>query len=1377
MKSKTQILFGFFWICCVVHIDLSAQTVVAQPQYRFQHFDVNDGLPSHYVMSIAEDSLGFIWFSDFGGLTRFDGYTFKVYKHDPSNLTRSLPKGQIVNRIQSDHNGNIWVTSRGHDHKLRLSRYDRKSDSFLTYEPGIDAKMYSLSLDKDDQTIWLCTRDKGLFRFNIKTHETRSFFNDHPDSLKREMRNRMWGMSNQDSCIIIGTSEGLWRFDKKTKSFSRPSCNPADSSALYNTWVVLLDDRQTENDNVVCLWLGATGKMVIADENLSIVNRFDLPASFFMSNSKFDDEGRLWIASASNGLYRYDPADGSFINLRNIPGEANSLKTNSLSWVMVDKYQNIWLASEAGVSKIPKQRLQIYNFKLRESIDESMVYRNTNGDFLMISQHKNDTVKISVAALTPNRLDKLQFETVKKLHSVYARIGVSGLWKGKNNFWIGLGSLGVAKLAINPLGMPRPDDVQILRPEPGNPNALSSNYVNFVWEDPNDNLWLGMYNGLSKVNLTIPYGSEGSVTRYEHSEENANTLDNDFVWNICPENDTSFWVVTDSGVGLFQNEKVQRTFRDIRNPSYVHKSSDNSVLIAGIDGLYEATRENGQYKLTAKPLLNIDYVVRIQEDDLRRLWISTAHGIYFYDRKTNVVVEFNERDGFDHTPALNSSYREYKTSKGLIVTSDAKGISIFDPLSLKLSEEKTFPILTSLEVNNKLTRVEGIGNNSEEFAIKRNINVLDELVLDYQHNNFTVGFSALEMTDPERNLFRHKLDGFEGDWIETDSKNRTATYTNLDPGKYIFKVKASNHHGIWSDQETLLNVHILPPPWKTWWAYTLYILVIVGIFLYWRRYEIRRLKLKHRAEHLSELDHLKTRFFTNISHEFRTPISLILGPLKEMYNKANNDQSRSGIGIMLRNAHRLSRLINQLLDLSKLEAQKMRLLASPVELVEFIRDIGSSYESLATTKKIKYLFYAEVAQLTVYIDSDKIEKILHNLLSNAFKFTKEGGQVILNLKADQKHCRIIVKDTGIGIPADQLEKIFDRFYQVDNSQTREYEGTGLGMSLTKELVDLHHGTITIESAEGKGTVFTVRLSLGRDHFGHDEIVNKPNLTTSKINSEELSIVEESNKLENENVIENIHQPVLLIVDDNSDMRHYLRKSLIGQYQILEAATGKQGLTKAQEIIPDLIISDVMMPELDGYKFCEFIKTNELTSHIPVILLTARADRESKLSGLAIGADDYLPKPFDVDELRLIVRNRLEERRKVRERFSREVTLEPKHIAITSFDEKFLNKVLNVIENHMDDADFSIEELSREVACSHMQLYRKLKGLAGQTPSQFLRTIRLKRAADLLRAKSDNVTQIAYTVGFNSPSYFNKCFKEQFGCTPVQFSKKNPVENN
>ena len=476
----------------------------------------------------------------------------------------------------------------------------------------------------------------------------------------------------------------------------------------------------------------------------------------------------------------------------------------------------------------------------------------------------------------------------------------------------------------------------------------------------------------------------------------------------------------------------------------------------------------------------------------------------------------------------------------------------------------------------------------------------------------------------------------------------------MSSGTYTFRVIGSNNDGVWNEEGAALVIVIAPPWWKTWWAYLLYGIAFAGLLVAARRNIIHRerltskLKLEHlELEKVQEIDKVKTNFFANISHEFRTPITLILGPLKEMYNGTFRGDQKPTLGVMMRNGQRLLRLINQLLDLSKLEVGKMSLQASQTNLVQVLKEIASAHESWAKEKKIKFTLYFEMEELILFIDVEKIEKIMHNILSNAFKFTKENGEVILHLKAENNLQAVIsIKDTGIGIPSHELDKVFDRFYQVDSSQTRDYEGSGLGMALAKELVELHHGTISVESREGIGSTFMVRLPLGKEHLRETEIIDIDDYRKAKLVSEDLKAGETfiTAEIGNEiTLVSSEDQPVLLIVEDNADMRNYIRKTMSDQYQIIEAENGKIGVALAEESVPDLIISDIMMPEMDGYKLCETLKTKELTSHIPIILLTAKADRESKLTGLETGADDYLSKPFDADELKLIVRNRIEER--------------------------------------------------------------------------------------------------------------------------------------
>lgn len=558
---------------------------------------------------------------------------------------------------------------------------------------------------------------------------------------------------------------------------------------------------------------------------------------------------------------------------------------------------------------------------------------------------------------------------------------------------------------------------------------------------------------------------------------------------------------------------------------------------------------------------------------------------------------------------------------------------------------------------------------------------------------------------------------------------------------------------------------------------------------------------------------MKSRFFANISHEFRTPLTLILGPLEKLLSETIDKRLIKQYRVMLRSGRRLLRLINQLLDLSKMESGNMSLKASPEDIVKLIRSTVLFFSSMAERRKIDLKFSASQDSIEVYVDRDKLEKIMSNLLSNAFKFTPEGGKISVTISTDQDEnltptypikwskdwvknfIEIAVADTGKGIPSDRIEKIFDRFYQVEDSSTREHEGTGIGLALTKELVELHHGEICVASqisekylfkglkplkgfySDEQGTAFVIRLPLGTAHLKEDEIVEISPISGVDEKTEielEKPEFEETAPLKPE-----IHlrkgAEIILIVEDNQDVRDYIREFLEATYQIIEAKDGLEGFEIAAEKIPDLVVSDVMMPKLDGFEFCRKLKTDERTSHIPVILLTARASGDSKVEGLEIGADDYLTKPFDVRELQVRVKNLIEGRRKLRERFSREITLQPKDVAITSMDEQFLQRAMAIVEKHIADAEFTTDTLAWEVGLSRMQLNRKLQALTDQPSRGFIRMLRLKRAAQLLQQSAGTVTEIAYDVGFNSLSHFAKAFREQFGQSPSEYAASHSTD--
>lgn len=623
--------------------------------------------------------------------------------------------------------------------------------------------------------------------------------------------------------------------------------------------------------------------------------------------------------------------------------------------------------------------------------------------------------------------------------------------------------------------------------------------------------------------------------------------------------------------------------------------------------------------------------------------------------------------------------------------------------------------------------------------------------------------------------YRVLLDGFDATWSEW-SGEATSVYTNLPEGGYTFRVVARDIDGRESEAGAF-SFDVSPPWWRTGWAYALYVCLFAGLLYGIRRYEVNRLGLKHglelervEAEKLRELDQAKSRFFANISHEFRTPLTLILGPLTDALER-EQDLPFAHLTLVQRNGRRLLRLVNQLLDLSKLDAGSMNLRPAYADLVPFLKSIVYTFESLAQQKQITLRFSPTQAHIALYFERDKLEQVFYNLLSNALKFTPEGGTVEVACRVtDDEHAAVEVRDTGIGIPADRLPHVFDRFYQVDSSHTREHEGTGIGLALTKALVELHHGELSVTSLEGEGTTFVVRLPLGRPPEA-EHLAIPVTEEASPIQALDADAgLRAAGAPAQEGATAAEDREIVLVVEDNADVRAYLREHLEGDYRVQEASDGESGLALALETLPDLIITDVMMPKLDGYALSRALRTDERTSHIPIIMLTAKAEEEDKLEGLETGVDDYLLKPFSPKELRARVRNLIALRRRLRERFSTATVIQPSQVEATSLDQAFLARTTASIEAHLDEEGFTIERLADEVGLSVSQLNRKLNALIDQPAGKLIRSMRLQRGADLLERQAGTIAEIAYRVGFSNQSHFSTAFKNQFGVSPSAYQK-------
>jgi signal transduction histidine kinase/DNA-binding response OmpR family regulator len=1007
--------------------------------------------------------------------------------------------------------------------------------------------------------------------------------------------------------------------------------------------------------------------------------------------------------------------------------------------------------------------------------------------------------------LENNYLHKnLEGKTIIPIHGSTTENGLETLWLGTDGglFSYQRGNKIIRKYQHDPL-----DD-----------NSLSDNFVTTIIEIRSKNetaLWVATLNGLNKITPNTGQLERFYVPDTDPTHNMIGSICNDKKGNIWLGTQSSylysfniqtrqftkhgsydsqirrvfidssdmFWICT-GGNGLFAFDPSTKVEKHYLHNSTNHKSiSDNSIRAVSEDGsgnLWLATggglnkfnRESETFTCYSEKDGLISNLIRsILMDRKGNLWLGTDKGMSMFDPVSQIFRNFTVRDGLHHNEFWG---KPYLSNNNEIFFGGINGMTYFFPDSINKKSRHAPVMLTNFQLFNKNVKP---GKNS---PLKKEISQTDEIILQHDQSVFSLEFAALEYQHPQKIKYAYKMDNIDPEWVFTDASRRFVTYTQLDPGTYRFHVKATNMDGVWNLRQVSVKISIMPPLWATWWAYSLYGIVFLGLLFAARRYELNRMELKHdlqiketEANQMQEMDRLKSKFFANISHEFRTPLTLILGPLQKFIENCRSDEDKKQYSLMQRNALRLQKLINQLLDLSRLEAGKLTLAARETDIIQLTRMIAAAFESLAKGRDIELKFETDLDRLAVYIDTDKFEKMISNLLSNAFKFSEDNTEIRIFIHKQETQngepgqCIIKIKDQGKGIAAENIGRIFDRFYQVESAADRAYEGNGIGLALTKELVELHHGKITVESEPAKGTVFTIQIPLGKEHLSGIELLDIPAeeiqfenyLPISEIPEEHLTGTDTEDDL-----------PLILVVEDNRDVQSYLTGIMENVYQLIFADNGREGMDQAISNIPDLIVSDVMMPEMDGFTMCRALKNDIRTSHIPIILLTARAGQENKLDGLITGADDYLTKPFDARELQTRIHNLIEQRRILQEKFSSQNPFNPQQIDFSKNDRSFLGQVLETLNKNINNPAFNTTIFAEEIALSRVQLFRKLKSLTGKSVSEFIRHYRLNHAAELLSNNQGNVTEIAYRVGFNHLSHFARYFKDQFGISPSEYSK-------
>jgi signal transduction histidine kinase/ligand-binding sensor domain-containing protein/DNA-binding response OmpR family regulator len=1415
---KTVIKFLVTGVLCPIHVLL----LFAQPgDLQFKHLTVEDGLANNCVISIVQDNLGFMWFGTSDGLNRYDGYTFKSFTHDAGD-TNSISDNFICTLFQ-DTTGLLWVgTNDG------LNTYDPLREKFTVYRTvaGDSASISNNSVNSifEDRAgnIWIGT-EQGLNRYNHYSDTfTRYYFPGQLDSVSFWWNNNTIRAINQDESgrLLLGTTNDFLVFDPQTGATTTipymipgkkrwPSVSEIYKDSRGKFWIGIADDGLVEYDP-------ETG------ESRLYQTEANNPSSF---NSEFSDticedsKGRLWIGTADQGITIFNRTTGRFRHYKPEGKDAYSFKGRYVWSIYEDKQGNVWIGTiEDGINLMPQWQKpfrqyvhdpqnpgslaagEVTNFYQDEEgvlwvahfLGGISLLNPNSGNFTHIVHDEQNPASLSGGALsgiyeddedylwmasTPY-LDRLNRKTGTFKHYCYDlsnpkshayTITQCCYNDRRGTLWFGTSNAGLERFNRADETFDRfcyhPDDA----------TSISSNCIDALYQDRLDNFWIGTDQGLCR--LVYDTSGREKFIRYNHDPANPASISGQEIFSICEDWSGRLWFGTDGGLNLFDYDK--QTFHSVTVKDGLPSNAVMGVL------------EDNQ---------------GLSEGKAGSLWLRTLRGIVKYNPATGNLRVFDERDGLIYCKSiLEGSAAFYKGKNGEIYSGSDKGVTVFHPDSLRDNPSAPKIVLTDMKIN-----YQGL-NIGLDSPLKKSITLTDTIILFYDQNILSFAFAALDYTAPEKNQYAYQLEGLNRDWVYCGNQT-SATFTNLDPGSYIFRVKGSNNDGLWNEQGISLCIMIAPPWWQTKIAYLLYAMLITAMAYGGWRFQLRRERERQRlkmerfeAAKLKELDGMKSRFYANISHEFRTPLTLILGPVQQMLSDAFKGSLKEQYKLIIRNGERLLTLINQLLDLSKLESGKLKLQARPVDIVSLTKSLVQAFESLAKIKHIALKFNAGLELQDVYLDSDKYEKIINNLLSNAFKFTPEGGEVMVTVSLrgsdlsgpkqsrsndkdeiatssgelgrtrNDKNLQISITNTGPGIAPDKIDHIFDRFYQVGDAYARDGQGTGIGLALTKELVELHHGTIQVECRDAGPralTIFTLQLPLGREHLTDNEIIVKMETADRKPETGmqiPVNSIKDIKATVDRPAVSGLRSALILIVEDNEDLRRYIGSALQAEFRLIEAENGKEGWNIALQKLPDMIISDVMMPEMDGFELCAKLKTDPRTCHIPLILLTARAAEEDKIGGLQIGADDYMIKPFNARELQLKVKNIIERRIKLQEKFRCEALLQPKDIAATSLDEQLLKRAMDIIEREIANTGLDVDLFVREMGISRAHLYCKIKALSGMSIKEFIRTVRLKLGAQLIEQRAGSVTEIAYNVGFSNPAYFAECFRKQFGLSPTQYA--------
>jgi signal transduction histidine kinase/ligand-binding sensor domain-containing protein/DNA-binding response OmpR family regulator len=1349
-------------------------------KYKFSHLDITKGLSDNHINCIFKDKKGFMWFGTTSGLNRYDGYKFRIFKRDVKD-TNSIGENYIMHIFEGPGD-KIWVFT-----KSAISIYDPATEKFsnnITAELSkykiLTNQISSIKKDKSGN-FWFLTANRGIYAYHPSDRHT-EFFSDAASSkeilhsnyvrdIACDQHGNMWLVYDDGIIDQLNTRSNqiVYRYNGLAKAnFGKTGNYNLTLDAQKNLWIFspsmtmgaycfnttaktlthfskdspgiklnsnVVNDVLQDDDNKI--WIGTDhGGINIYDgtsQTITYVMNKEDDINSLNGNSVNlykDDEGIIWASTFKQGINYYRSGMMQFWLSRNIITDKSSLPYNDINTFAEDIKDNLWIGTNGG-GLIYFDRLN--NSYKQYKHDPSDPNSLSNDIIVALYIDKESKLWIGTYFGGLDCFDGKNFVHYRHNDKIPGSLSDDRVYTiiedSKKNLWVGTfsGDLNIYDRKSKSFVHPK--------------YPMSSEYTSVLYEDKGGNIWIGRDRGIDVI-----LEKSNTIKHYGYQSGNTNSLAGNDVNIITQDSRGLMWIGTKDGMSIL----------DPRTDKFIDIYDDANL-----------------------PANNISGVI---EDNNGNIWSSTNNGLNCIsvtkkgDGYEFHINKYNEFDGLQGREF--NLYAALKMKNGNLVFGGPHGFNLFDPQKINKYKPKQHLVFTDFQLFNKSVAV---GDTIKgKVVLTKSISETREITLNYKENVFAIEFSDCDYFNPNKIKYQYTLEGFDKGWITALNDDRKAIYTNLNAGDYVFKVQAKNINNPKTISTISLKITVLPPWWKSTVAYFIYSILILGLLFYIRHRGILKLKRqfeatqskleierrianeREEARRLHQLDLMKIKFFTNVSHEFRTPLTLILSPIDDLLRTSEKPDQQHHLVMIKRNGKRLLNLVNQLLDFRKMEYNELKLHLKKGDLVQFIKDVFSSFTDIANQKQIQYHFESEVNSFVTSFDHDKIERIFFNLLSNGFKFTPQGGHISIivglsdSINPDKRSLEIKVIDTGIGIAREKQERIFERFFQDDVPENLLNQGSGIGLSITKEFVKMHGGNIEIESEPDYGTCFTINLPVTEQN---DE-------TSIPVTPESIRPVQVS-KISDEAVTSN-RKPAVLLIEDNDDLRFYLKDNLKNTFHVIEASNGKDGWQKALALHPKLIVSDVNMPGMNGIDLCRKIKTDDRTSHIPVILLTALTAEEDQMAGLDSGASDYVVKPFNFEILVSRIQNLLKMQQVMKDTYQKQVEIQAQDIDIVSEDEKFLKKALEYIEVNISNPNLSVENLSKHLNVSRGSLYKKLLTLTGKTPVDCIRTIRLKRAMQLLAKSQLCIANVAYDVGFNNPAYFAKVFREEYGMLPSEY---------